>query len=332
MSLHNRDIVVIGASAGGVETLKSFFSLLPAEVPAAFFVVVHVWPGGRSFLPDIVRRATKMTVAHGEDGMTIKNGHIYIAPPDHYLLVENGRVSVVRGPRENRCRPAINPLFRSAATAYASRVIGVILSGTMDDGAAGLWAVKQSGGLALVQDPRDAVYPEMPESAINAVEVDHVLPLDALVPELARRIHEKVRSEPARPVAESVVVADGGAKLKPMEMDIDRIAKRSVFSCPECNGALWELTEGGQLSFRCHVGHAYSGRSLRAEQDGLLEQSLWTALRALTESSVLDERLAESSAKAGSPYERWKCRTTAVVGTRCVCVRIRRRTTRSRVW
>lgn len=281
--------------------MKTLFSQLPPDLPAAIFVVLHVWPGGRSYLPDILQRVCQFPVNHAVDGEPVVGGRVYIAPPDLHLLLDGTRVVVVRGPRENRCRPAINPLFRSAASAYSRRVIGVILSGTMDDGAAGLWAVKQAGGIGVVQDPKDAAFSEMPQSAIDAVPVDHVVPLAEMPALLSRLCREKVKSEPARSVPRAVRLYDDSAKMKQMEMDIDEVGKRSVFSCPECNGALWDLLEGGQLSYRCHVGHAYSGRSLREEQDGVLEQSLWSALRALVESAALDERLADRAAEAKLP-------------------------------
>lgn len=301
MSETNRDIVVIGASAGGVEALKALFEKLPADLPAAFFIVLHVWPSGKSYLPEILQRASRMKVGHAVDGERIEHGRIYIAPPDLHLFVERGNVSVKRGPRENRCRPAINPLFRSAAAAFGPRVVGVILTGTLDDGSAGAWSVSQSGGVTIIQDPATAAFEEMPRSAIEAVEVSHVANLEDIPQLIIKRVGEKVRSEPPRSVPDLVKINDASVKMEPMEMDIDKYAERSVYSCPECGGALWEMKEGGQLSFRCHVGHGYSGKGLRDEQDLVLEQSLWSALRALVESASLDERLAERSAENDLP-------------------------------
>lgn len=245
MVIANRNIVVIGASAGGVEALKSIFSALPPNLNAAFFVVLHVWPGGKSFLPDILRRSTEMPVSHATDGEPILPGHVYVAPPDLHLMLESDHLTVIRGPRENRCRPAVNPLFRSAAASHGSRVVGVILSGTMDDGSSGLWAVKQAGGVAIVQDPADAAYQDMPQSALEAVEVDCCLSLSEIPGAIAACVREQIQVEAPRALPMVVSLANDVAKLKGTEMEIDKLAKRSVFSCPECNGALWEVNEGG---------------------------------------------------------------------------------------
>jgi len=305
----NRDIVVVGASAGGVEALKTFFQRLPSDLPAAIFIVLHVWPSAKSFLPEILQRVSPLRIGHAVDGDRIEYGRVYIAPPDLHLFVEQGQVRIRRGPRENRCRPAINPLFRSAASAYGPRVIGVILSGTMDDGSAGLWAVAQGGGVTIVQNPQTAAFSEMPQSALDAVEVTHVAELEDIPGLIAKHAREKVSFNIHPSLPDLVKLNDASAKMEPMEMEIDKFGKRSVYGCPECGGALWEIKEGGQLSFRCHVGHAYSGKSLREEQDTVLEQSLWSALRALVESADLDERLAQRSEenelpKAAESYRR----------------------------
>jgi two-component system chemotaxis response regulator CheB len=295
MTHPGRDIVVVGASAGGVDALKRFASILPSDLPAAIFVVLHLWPDGQSFLPEILNRSGPLPAFNPENGAPIELGRIYVAPPDHHLFVEQGHVAVLRGPRENRFRPAINPLFRSAAAAYGTRVVGVILSGAMDDGTAGLWAIKQCGGVTVVQDPNDAAFPEMPQNALASVEVDHCLPLAQIPPLIEQLAREPITLTPALPVPELVRFNDKGAKMKQLDMQIDKVGTRSVFTCPECNGALWELNEGGLLSFRCHVGHAYTAKTLGEEQNVTLEQSLWSALRALVESAALDERLAKRS-------------------------------------
>ena len=203
-------------------------------------------------------------------------------------------VDVVRGPRENRARPAINPLFRSAAAAFRNRAMGVILTGTLDDGAAGLWAIKQCGGVAIVQS--DAVFDQMPRSAMEGVAVDFPVPLDEIAPLLSRLSRESVETSILPPVPEMVILHDEKAKMKLDGFEVDRVGKRSLFSCPECNGALWEIEEGGP-QFRCHVGHAYSSGALHGAQNINIEQALWTALRALKESAALDGRLAERAAE-----------------------------------
>jgi two-component system, chemotaxis family, protein-glutamate methylesterase/glutaminase len=293
-----RFIVVVGASAGGVEALKTFVGALPHDLPAAVFVVLHVWPSAKSFLPAILERVSRLPVSSAVDGQTIELGRVYVAQPDYHLFVRNGKMAVLRGPRENRCRPAINPLFRSAAATYGDRVIGIVLTGTMDDGASGLWAIKQGGGVAIVQDPADAAFQEMPQNALESVEVDHCVPINRMAETVVQRVRETVLPRPPNPVPKVVNLSNQGAQMAQLEMKIDEVGKRSVFSCPECSGALWELEEGGQLTYRCHVGHAYSARNLSQEQASGLEQSLWSALRALVESATLDERLAKRSEEA----------------------------------
>jgi two-component system chemotaxis response regulator CheB len=215
-----------------------------------------------------------------------------VAPTDMHLMLEQGRTVVVRGPRENRARPAVNPLFRSAALAYGARVIGVILTGTLDDGAAGLWAIKQCGGIAVVQS--DPEFDEMPRSAVENVPVDYHVPLNDIPALLRQLTRDRAESRPGQLVPELIRINDDAAKMKRTAFDLDDVAPRSLFTCPECNGALWEIENGG-LQYRCHVGHAYSAKALGQEQDGTIEQSLWTALRALKESAALDERLADRS-------------------------------------
>lgn len=173
-------VVVIGASAGGVQALKELIRGLPADFPGAVFVVLHLSPNGTSFLPDILSRAGLLDAEHPPDGTKIETGHIYVAPPDRHLVIEDSRAELTAAPKENRHRPAVDPLFRSAALAYGSKVVGVILTGTLDDGTAGLWEVKKRGGIAVVQDPSEARYPGMPRSAIQNVDVDYVVPLSEM--------------------------------------------------------------------------------------------------------------------------------------------------------
>jgi two-component system chemotaxis response regulator CheB len=290
MTHQHRDIVVVGASAGGVQALQRIVSNLPDNFSASVYVVLHIWPGSQSFLPEILTRAGQLNVVEAQHGARIEKGKVVVAPTDMHLMLEHDRVVVVRGPRENRARPAINPLFRSAAMAFRNRVIGVILTGTLDDGAAGLWAIKQCGGIAIVQS--DAAFVEMPRSAVENVQVDFHVPLDQIPVLLRRLTQEKVQVSAPEPLLEVIRVNDEGAKMKIPGFDIDDVGRRSIFTCPECNGALWELEAGG-LQFRCHVGHGYSAASLTHGQNGTIESSLWSALRALKESAALDERLAE---------------------------------------
>jgi len=289
-----RDIIVIGSSAGGVQALQHLVAGLPGDFPAAVFIVQHTWPTTGSYLAEILARKAILPVSAAQNGVRHERGHIYVAPADFHLFVERGYLRVLRGPKENRARPAINPLFRSAALAYGPRVIGVLLTGTLDDGTAGLWTIKQSGGVALAQS--DALYPDMPEHARANVALDHFVPLAEIPPLLVQLNHEPLATNAVPAPLATTQLSDRSAKLDAHVGDLlEQIGQRSYFSCPECNGALWELKEGA-LQYRCHVGHAYSAATLRACQDNILEGAMWTALRSLKESAKLDERLAAEAA------------------------------------
>jgi two-component system chemotaxis response regulator CheB len=290
-----RDIIVIGASAGGVEALRRLASLLPADLPAAIFVVLHAWAESRSYLPEILSRAGPLPAQHPTNGDTIVPGRIYIAPPDLHMILEHDRILTIRGPRENASRPAINPLFRSAAAEFGPRVVGVILSGTLEDGIAGLWAVKRCGGIAVVQEPAEAAYAEMPQAALREVSIDHTLPLAEMAQLLFRLARELLPAAPRPAVPAEVELNNAAVKMEANGLMVDQLGQRTLFTCPECNGALWEIAEGAQPQFRCHVGHAYSPAALELGQNLTIEQALWSALRALKESAALDDRLAQRS-------------------------------------
>jgi two-component system, chemotaxis family, protein-glutamate methylesterase/glutaminase len=288
----DHDIVVVGASAGGVEALVDLARSVPPDLPAAVFVVLHLPPTGSSALPDILSRHGPLPAAHVKDGEPIEPGRIYVAPPDHHLLLRTGHAHLARGPRENGHRPAADPLFRSAAGEYATRVVGVVLSGALDDGTAGLVAVKGRGGLTVVQEPGDALYPGMPNSAIAHVRVDHVLPAAAMGPLLARLTLEPAGEAPQpAPDDMDLEVEVEGFSLAAMEGE--RPGTPSAFSCPDCNGVLWEIQDGQLERFRCRVGHAWSPESLLTQQSEALEAALWIALRSLEERAALARRLAE---------------------------------------
>jgi two-component system chemotaxis response regulator CheB len=292
------DIIVVGASAGGVDTLRQLVSGLPADLPAAVFVVVHVPAHGPSVLPKILSRAGPLPAIHPQDGQAIQNGTVYVAPPDYHLLVKRGYVRVARGPRENKHRPAADALFRTAARSYESRVIGVVLSGVLDDGTAGLAVIKRAGGFAVVQHPDDALYSGMPQSALNNVAVDYCLPVAELPALLVRLVAEPASSVPELP-PETEQEADM-AELEPgATHDHHRPGIPSAFACPECGGTLWEFHEGDLLRFRCRVGHAWSADTLLAEQADGLEAALWSALRALEEQAALAHRMKERTAARG---------------------------------
>ncbi|MDQ5852662.1 MAG: chemotaxis protein CheB [Chloroflexota bacterium] len=290
------DIIVVGASAGGVEALSTLVRDLPPDLPAAVFVVLHIPAQSTSMLPSILQRAGALPVVQATDGIAIRQGCIYVAPPDHHLLVDRGFVRLVRGPKENRHRPAVDPLFRTAARAYGPRVVGVVLTGALDDGTAGLQAVKTRGGVAIVQDPAEAFFPGMPQSAMENVEVDHCLPLSGIAPLLVRLAREPADEEGAYPVPEEMDFEARIAEMDPAALwGEKRPGVPSIFSCPECKGVLYEMHDGELLRFRCQVGHAYSPKSMLVEQSETLEAALWVALNTLEENANLVRRLAKQS-------------------------------------
>jgi two-component system chemotaxis response regulator CheB len=297
------DIIVIGASAGGVEALITLTGSLHRNLPAAVFVVLHIPAQSPSLLPHILNRAGSLKAVQATDDMKIEHGHIYVAPPDHHMLVERDKVCVVHGPKENRHRPAIDPLFRSAALAYGPRVIGVILTGSLDDGTAGLLAVKRRGGIAIVQDPDEALYPSMPMSALANVEVDYTLRLASIGPLLGQLANKPAKEEGGYPMSEDM---EKETKLAEMDLAImhnnEHVGTPSAFSCPECGGVLWEIQDGDLLRFRCRVGHAFSVESVLAEQSEALEEALWVALKTLQESADLAQRLAQQAHQRGHEW------------------------------
>ena len=295
------DIIVVGASAGGVEALCQLIPLLPPDLPAAAFIVLHISSQGTSVLPNIINRAiakrqknSTLKAVHPQDGEEIVHGRIYIAPPDRHLLVKDGYIRLARGPRENCNRPAVDPLFRTAARAYGRRVVGVILSGTLDDGTAGLMRVKQRGGVAIVQKPEEALYSGMPDNAIENVEVDHILPVAEIAAMLTLLAHQPVEENGEDAVSSDLEMESDMAEL---ELDAMQKANRpgtpSPFGCPDCGGVLWELEQGRLTHFRCRTGHAYSTHSLLAAQTPAQEEAMWNALRALEEKAALTQRMAK---------------------------------------
>jgi two-component system, chemotaxis family, protein-glutamate methylesterase/glutaminase len=297
------DIIVIGASAGGVEVLVALAGALPRNLPAAVFVVLHIPAHSPSLLPEILNRVGPLAAIAAADGMAIEHGHIYVAQPDHHTLVDPGQVRVVRGPKENRHRPAVDPLFRSAAQAYGPRVVGVVLTGSLDDGTAGLHAIKRRGGIAVVQDPNEALYPSMPLSALENVAVDYTLPLSGIGPVLVRLANEPVPAGEVYPVPEDMEME---TRLTEMDLDTlygeERAGTPSSFSCPECGGVLWELQDGDLLRFRCRIGHAFTVDSVLAEQSEVVEGALWAALKTLEETVSLSSHMARQAHGRGQDW------------------------------
>ncbi|HEV2149258.1 MAG TPA: chemotaxis protein CheB [Longimicrobiaceae bacterium] len=299
--MQGHDVVVIGASAGGVEALVQLFSLLPADTPASFFVVLHVPERGTSALPAILGRRTALRVSHARDGDRIEPGRVYVAPPGWHLLVKRGFVRLVRGPRENGARPAVDPLFRTAAAAYGARVVGVVLSGMLDDGTAGLHHVRERGGVAVAQDPEEALFAGMPRSAVENVEVDHVLPLAGIAPLLARLANTEAMQPPGGDVPDHTREGPDPVEIEAHAPGDDRAGSPSGYTCPECHGALWALQEGELVRYRCRVGHAFSPETLLSEQATAMEAALWAALQALEERASLAHGMAERMERRGHP-------------------------------
>ena len=294
-------IVVVGASAGGMEALKKLVAQLPSNFPGSLFIVWHVAPAYPSVLPQILARVSPLPVAHAIDNEAIKLGRIYIAPPDHHLLVESGHVRVTRGPKENRFRPSIDVLFRSAARSYGKQVIGVVLTGLLDDGASGLYGVKEQGGLAVVQDPFDALHASMPMQAMKAVAVDHCVPIAEIGALLVHLTNETVEKEGGHLVPEQMDIEVRVAREdNAFESGIMKLGKLSPYTCPECHGTLMQLKEGNIIRFRCHTGHAYSLNSLLAEVTESIEASLWKTLRGIEESQMLMSHMAEHLCEANN--------------------------------
>lgn len=289
-----RDIVVIGASAGGVEALLQFVPRLPADLPAALFVVIHFPPGGKSVLPAILARSTRLNVKQATDGARIKEGTIYVARPDYHLLVDDKEMRLMAGPRENRARPAIDPLFRSAARAFGPRVVGVLLSGALDDGVAGLGAIQRTGGLTMVQDPHDALCSQMPRSALEYLKPDVVASAEELGRWLAKQAGKTIAPPKKRGGNGAVDLEMQATEMKESAMRNEhKNGKPSVYGCPECHGALWEIEDGDHLlRFRCRVGHGYTAAALLEEESTATESALWAALRSLEETHSLSKRMA----------------------------------------
>jgi two-component system chemotaxis response regulator CheB len=284
---HARDLVVIGASAGGVEALKRLVADLPRDLPAAICVVLHIAPTSTSALAGILARAGALPCKAAANGDALRPGQIMVAPPDHHLIVSDGRVRLDVGPRENGHRPAVDTLFRSAARERAADVVGVVLSGTRDDGSAGLAVIKERGGAAIVQDPQDALYAGMPASALAHVAVDAVAPAALL----ADTIVAMVRGEPL----------PAGVRASAPPADPPGEEETLTLVCPECGGVLSEVEGSSVPRWRCHIGHLYSAGTLEEIQGAAVERALWTALRSLEDRAALLRRLAEQTAQRGQP-------------------------------
>lgn len=293
-----RDIVVIGASAGGLDALRALLRPLEAGLPAALFLVMHLAPGP-SRLDDVLASGAALKVFFAEDGDAIRPGTLLIAPPGRHLLLERQQILLRRGPRENLWRPAIDVLFRSAAVAFGSRVIGIVLSGALDDGASGLRAVSECGGLCIVQSPADAAYPEMPEAALGAVPEARVMTAAEIAAALPSLTGQPAPPPPPIPELlqlEARVAAGDEAATR----EIEARGEPTNLNCPECGGPL-SHERGSPLRFRCRLGHAFAASSLAEASRQAVESSLWAAIRLLEQRANLDRARGTEERSRGRP-------------------------------
>jgi two-component system, chemotaxis family, protein-glutamate methylesterase/glutaminase len=301
MSAYPRDVVVVGASAGGVEALSELAAGLPADLAASVLVVLHLPAGGRSALPAILSRSGPLAAHSAQDGMALQHGQIYVAPNNHHMLVVDGRLALSHGPTENGRRPAINALFRSAAIVAGPRVTGVLLSGVLDDGVAGLVSIASCGGRVLVQDPDEALFPDMPQHALRALVVDHVLRAGAMGAALDKLSRDEVdvhgAPEPSAVLRleNDIATTDSSAQIG---RDPGKLGPMSGFTCPDCDGVLVEISPASR--YRCRVGHAWTAEALLDAQGQDWQGALWTAIRTLNEKAALSRRMADRARERGS--------------------------------
>ena len=290
MTQASRRVIVIGASAGGVEALRLLVRDLPADLAAPVAVVLHV--GAQSILPELLAAVGPLPAHHAENGEALQPGTIYVAPPGRHLLVHDDHLMLRRGARENLARPAIDPLFRSAAASFGAGTIGVVLTGSLNDGTAGLVAIKHCGGTTIVQEPLEANYPDMPLSALRHVAVDACLPLAGIAAELARHAAEPPGPTPEIPMDVRLEAAIAAQEHATMSTE-DKLGTPSPFTCPDCQGPLWQLADPAMLRFRCHVGHAFTADAMLEAQAEEAEAILWKLLRARQQRAELARRMAE---------------------------------------
>ena len=294
-------VVVIGTSAGGLKALKELISQLPKDFPLPVLVVRHVSPDatGNVILNELNKLNT-LKCQHAENGKNLKPGNLYLAPSDQHLLIAGDlKMLVTKGAHENRARPAIDPLFRSAAVAFGTGVIGILLTGYLDDGTAGMKAIKTCGGICIVQDPNEAEYPDMPRNALNNVKVDHCLPISEMGALLIKILPRKLPK--SKPVPENVLIEARIAERVLSDLSsVNDLGDQVPFNCPGCGGVLWKVGKDPDLRFRCHVGHSYTAAYLLAEQTNKIEETMWTALRMFEERKNLLTEMARGEKGVGS--------------------------------
>lgn len=296
--MKNRDVVVVGASAGGVEALRELVAGFPASFPAAILVVLHMSENAPSVLPEILSRASRLPAEHPRHGERIRPGRIYVAPPGHHMVLDETRIRLSKGPKEHHTRPAIDPLFRSAALHFGPRAIGVVLTGFLDDGTAGLVAIKARGGLSIVQDPAEARHSSMPLNALRHDSPDYCLPLAqiaARLVDLTSLAREPVQPAPIPASDPLIIEVEAAARdeARYMEPEMFKLGTPSVYSCPDCHGVLFEIGQGQELRFRCRTGHAFTALTLLSQQASDMEAQVWSTIRAMEEHASLALRIAE---------------------------------------
>jgi two-component system chemotaxis response regulator CheB len=295
--MSKKNIIAIGASTGGFEALKHILKNLPSDFPAPILVTLHIG-AHESILPELLSPHTPLVVRHARDRDLIEPGVVLIAPPDHHLLTEAGSVRLSHGPKENHVRPAIDPMFRSVAYGFQEAVIGIVLTGNLDDGSVGLQAIKAYGGTAIVQDPAEARASSMPLSAMQYMKVDYCLPIDGIAKTLCNLIEQPAKSLHVPVNAEWVEIENRIMSSGPAMEDLKKIAQSSSYTCPECHGTLWEVNEASPQRFRCHTGHSYTARSLVDAQNQGVEEALWAAIRALQEKESLLKQFADNARRS----------------------------------
>jgi two-component system chemotaxis response regulator CheB len=299
-----RDVIVIGASSGGLEALNRVLGVLPIDLPAAVFIVMHVPANPPSILHAVLQRKSRLPVFPAVDGAQVRRGVITVAVSDQHLMFANGHLRLTRGPRENRSRPAIDATMRSAAVAFGPRCIGVVLTGNLDDGTAGLWAIKDRGGIAIAQSPEEAEYPSMPRNAVQHLAVDHVVGLAELPSLLQELVDEDVevevrdRGQDAVSIENRIAAGENALKAGVLSLGVP-----SMNTCPHCHGTLSEVRDAGPLRFRCHTGHVFTPSSLLVDLDRTIDETLWSVLRSIEERQLLLEQLIDSAKLRGENRE-----------------------------
>lgn len=306
-------VLVIGTSAGGLSALQKLISQLPKDFPLPVLVVRHISPDATgNILLDELNKLGILKCQHAKSGSSLRPGHLYLAPSDHHLLIGGDlKMQVTKGAHENRSRPAIDPLFRSAAVAFGTGVIGILLTGYLDDGTAGMKAIKRCGGTSIVQDPDEAEYPDMPRNALNNVEIDHCLPIAEMGALLERITPQKLRKP--KPVPKDVLIEAKIADRVLSDLSaVNKLGHQVPFNCPGCGGVLWKVEDDGDLRFRCHTGHAYTAAYLLAEQTNKIEETMWIALRMFEERKNLLTEMARGEKGVGSNTARERAERSQV--------------------